>query len=99
MSEIKIHPVPAEVASHAHIDNETYQEMYRRSVEDPEGFWAEQAEEFVTWFKPWDTVMDVDYHKAHIRWFEGRQAQRLLQLRRPPPGEARRPDRDHLGKR
>ncbi len=32
--------------------------MYQRSVEDPNGFWAEQAKEFVTWSKPWDSVMD-----------------------------------------
>ncbi len=71
MSEVKTYPVESGVAFHAHIDNDRYLAMYQRSVEDPEGFWAEQAEEFVSWFKPWDKVMDVDYHKAHIRWFEG----------------------------
>ena len=71
MSEDKVYPVPAEVAARAHIDETRYNEMYKRSIEDPEGFWAEQAQEFVTWSKPWDTVMSVDYHKADIRWFEG----------------------------
>ncbi|MFT7533361.1 MAG: acetyl-CoA synthetase [Gammaproteobacteria bacterium] len=71
MSDIKTYPVPAEVSSRAHIDKQKYDEMYQHSITDPEGFWAEQAKEFVTWFKPWDKVMDVDYHKANIRWFDG----------------------------
>ncbi len=71
MSENKVYPVPSEVAKRAYIDEPKYNEMYKRSVEDPEGFWAEQAEEFVDWFKKWDRVMDYDFHKAQIRWFEG----------------------------
>ncbi len=71
MSEIKTYPVPADAAARAHADNDTYLAMYQRSVEDPEGFWAEQANVLVTWFKPWDTVMNVDYHSATIKWFEG----------------------------
>ncbi len=73
MSEEKVYPVPAEFAQQAHIDEATYHEMYRRSLDDPEGFWAEQAEKFVTWFKPWDKVLDWSYDKddLHIKWFEG----------------------------
>jgi len=71
MSEVHVYDVPADFAANAHIDEAKYQEMYQRSVNDPEGFWAEQAEEFVTWFKPWDKVTEHDYVKGHIRWFEG----------------------------
>ncbi|MDZ7751170.1 MAG: acetate--CoA ligase [Gammaproteobacteria bacterium] len=71
MTDEKIYEIPAATAARALIDEDRYQAMYRQSIEDPEGFWAEQAEEFVTWFKPWDRVLDWDYHKAHIRWFEG----------------------------
>ena len=70
MSE-KLYPVPAEAAAHAWINNDQYLAMYQRSVDDPEGFWAEQANQFVTWFKPWDKVLDWDFTKGHIRWFEG----------------------------
>ena len=75
MSEDRIYPVPAAVAARAHIDNDTYLEMYRRSVEDPEGFWAEQAGEFVTWFRKWDSVLDYSYDREdlHIKWFSGGQ--------------------------
>ena len=71
MSDAKLYPVPAEVAAAAWIDDAKYQEMYKQSVDDPEGFWAEQAKQFVTWFKPWDKVLDWDFTKGHIRWFDG----------------------------
>ena len=71
MSEQKIYPVAAEVAARAHLDSEQYRAMYQRSVDDPEGFWAEQADAFVSWFKPWDRVMEVDFQQAKIKWFEG----------------------------
>lgn len=45
--------------------------MYERSITDPEGFWGEKADEFVTWFKKWDRVMNCDYNTADIKWFEG----------------------------
>ncbi|MEX0899875.1 MAG: acetate--CoA ligase [Gammaproteobacteria bacterium] len=54
-----------------HINGATYRAMYERSVKDPEGFWAEQANEYIDWTKPWDRVLDWDYTKGHIRWFEG----------------------------
>jgi acetyl-CoA synthetase len=71
MSEGKTYNIPAAFADNAHLDEAQYEAMYKRSIEDPEGFWAEQAESFLTWDKTWDTVLDWDYHKGHIRWFEG----------------------------
>ncbi|MCA1804533.1 MAG: acetate--CoA ligase [Xanthomonadaceae bacterium] len=71
MSDVKVYPVPPEFAAHTHINREQAEAMYRRSVEDPEGFWAEQAELFLSWDKPWDKVLEWDFHRAHIRWFEG----------------------------
>ncbi|HRJ15153.1 MAG TPA: acetate--CoA ligase [Saprospiraceae bacterium] len=45
-----------------------YKEVYQRSVEDPEGFWAEQAETF-TWQKKWDKVVEWDFHNLDVKWF------------------------------
>ena len=72
MSE-KVYPVSAEIAAKAHIDAAKYDEMYQRSVDDPDGFWGEQANEFLTWSKPFDKVMDYSYDAddLHIKWFEG----------------------------
>ena len=63
--------IPAAVQGQTAIDPETYQQMYTRSVNDPEGFWAEQAEKQVDWFQKWDTVLEWDFHTADIKWFLG----------------------------
>ncbi len=75
MSEIKTYEVPAAIAAKAHINAEQYETMYKRSVEDPNGFWAEQAEKFVTWSKKFDKVMDFSFdpENLYIKWFEGGQ--------------------------
>jgi len=44
--------------------------MYKASVDDPEKFWAEQAEKNLTWYKKWDKVLDYDFHKPYIKWFQ-----------------------------
>jgi acetyl-CoA synthetase len=71
MSESKIYEVPAEIAARAHIKADQYQPMYDRSINDADKFWAEQAEQFLTWFKPWDRVQDWNFNEGKIRWFEG----------------------------
>ena len=47
-----------------------YKETYRRSVENPEGFWAEQAETF-TWANKWDSVLEWNFDQPDVRWFSG----------------------------
>ncbi len=73
MSDSKIYDIPQEIASHASITSEQYAQMYQHSIEQPDQFWAEQADQFLHWFKKWDTVSDFDFKKGHIRWFEGGQ--------------------------
>ncbi|MBU0656279.1 MAG: acetate--CoA ligase [Gammaproteobacteria bacterium] len=73
MSDVKTYPVPADFAAQANITAEQYAEMYQRSVDDPSGFWGEQAEQYLTWFKKWDTVLDWSFAQddLHINWFKG----------------------------
>ncbi len=71
MSDNTSYDIPSEFAQGAHLDAKQFQEMYTQSVTDPAGFWAAQAGEFLDWDKPWDNVLDWDYSKGHIRWFEG----------------------------
>jgi acetyl-CoA synthetase len=71
MTDTKHYDIPASFANNAHIDEAQYQAMYRQSVEDPSAFWAEQAKAFLSWDKRWETVLDWDFHKGHIRWFDG----------------------------
>jgi len=71
MTDTKHYDIPASFVKNAHIDEKQYLSMYQRSVEDPSAFWAEQAEAFLSWDKRWETVLDWDFHKGHIRWFDG----------------------------
>ena len=71
MSEVKIYPAPGALASAAHIGAELYAGMYERSINEPEAFWAEQAEQFVSWFRKWDKVQEWDFETVEIKWFSG----------------------------
>ncbi len=48
-----------------------YKDLYARSLDDPEGFWGEQADVYLTWDKKWDTVLRYDFSEAEIEWFGG----------------------------
>lgn len=71
MSEFPLHRVPQAWASSAYVDKETYQKMYQRSVTEPDAFWAEQAELFLTWERPWDVVSEYDFKRGFASWFTG----------------------------
>src|SRR5579863_7271146 len=49
---------------------EDYKEQYKRSVEDPEGFWADIANNF-TWKKKCDEVLDWNFKEPNVKWFSG----------------------------
>ena len=71
LNDIKVFKPNYRDAEKAHIPNmNAYQEMYDKSVKDPDGFWAKQAER-LDWMKKWDTVSNNDFTKAKISWFEG----------------------------
>jgi len=71
VSSVPTYDVPSNISGKTDIDFKQYQEMYRQSVDDPEGFWSEQAENFVSWFSKWDKVLDWDFNTAKIEWFKG----------------------------
>ncbi|MEO0997347.1 MAG: AMP-binding protein [Pseudomonadota bacterium] len=66
-----IYPVNDYFSDNGLIDKAGYADMYRRSVEDNENFWAEQAA-CIDWLKPFTKIKDVSYDRddLHIRWFE-----------------------------
>ena len=70
MSE-KSFPVSEDVAKHALVDQAKYQDMYKRSIDDPDGFWGEHGKR-IDWIKPYTKVMDCSYDPANvsIKWFE-----------------------------
>ena len=75
MHEFPLHKVPAELAENAHINREQYENLYRQSIAQPDAFWTEQAQQFLTWRKTWDTnnVCQYDFAKGEASWFSGAQ--------------------------
>ncbi|WP_280546116.1 acetate--CoA ligase [Halomonas sp. 11-S5] len=67
----KVYPVSDEFAAKAHADKATYEAMYQQSVDDPKGFWGEQAKR-LDWFKVPTKIKHTsfDSHNVDIRWFE-----------------------------
>ncbi|TXF90776.1 acetate--CoA ligase [Neolewinella aurantiaca] len=57
--------LPTQISSFEH-----YQSEYARSVENPEGFWAGEAETF-TWHKKWDNTLTWNFEGPEVKWFEG----------------------------
>ena len=58
--------------SNYHIKHlEEYFQVYNKSVNDPETFWGEIAEENFIWHKKWDNVLNWDFTKPEVKWFEG----------------------------
>ena len=69
MAEQKVYPVKQEIQAHAHIREAQYRAMYAASINQPEAFWSQQADEFLTWFQPWRKVTESNFHQGEAQWF------------------------------
>jgi len=70
MSEFTAHPVPAKFED-ANINAEKYSAMYQRSIDNPDGFWGDLANEFVSWDRTWEKVSTCDLKTGQAEWFSG----------------------------
>ncbi|WP_419210256.1 acetate--CoA ligase [Providencia manganoxydans] len=71
MTQITKHPVPAEIAENALINEQQYNTEYQLSIQNPEQFWGEKGK-IVDWIKPYTRVKNTSFDPGHIsiRWFE-----------------------------
>ncbi|MGV8081048.1 MAG: acetate--CoA ligase [Syntrophales bacterium] len=72
----EVYPVPEKIKKMAYISGrEAYDKIWKRSIDDPDGFWSEIAKEYVEWFKPFDKVMDYNFDikkgDIYVKFFEG----------------------------
>ena len=72
----EIYPIPEAAKKKAWVSGrDAYDKLWKRSVEEPEKFWAEIAEQQVTWFKKWDKVMDYNFDikegPIYVKFFDG----------------------------
>jgi acetyl-CoA synthetase len=67
----KSFPVSEAVAKHALVDHAKYEEMYARSIKDPDGFWSEHGKR-IDWIKPFTKVMNASFGPGDvsIKWYE-----------------------------
>ena len=71
MEEKRVFKPSKELSQQAYIKSMAqYNKIYRKSIDDPEGFWGEMAEE-LDWFKKWDKVLVQDFSDAKHQWFVG----------------------------
>ena len=71
MSEVHVYPVSDEYANNTNITKAQYKALYKQSIEDPDTFWSEQANQFLTWDKQWDKVREFDFKTGEASWFAG----------------------------
>ncbi len=96
LQENRTFPPSPDVVKRAYINAEQYQQMYDRSIKDPDGFWLEQAKA-LTWFKKptkgREYTWDTKGRKIEHTWFEDGQLNVSRQLPGPPPRRQGRPGR------
>jgi acetyl-CoA synthetase len=69
-----LYPVPESIKADSHADKAEYQRLYNWSIDDPEGFWAQQGQR-IDWVKPFSKVCNSNFSKQNteIKWFEDGQ--------------------------
>ncbi|MFC2013159.1 acetate--CoA ligase [Chloroflexota bacterium] len=71
MKEERVFIPAKEFSEKAHIKSlDEYRQIYDKSIKDPEGFWAEMAEQ-LDWYRKWDKVLLDDFANARHEWFVG----------------------------
>ena len=71
MHEKRVFYPPEELSKKAHIKSlEEYKKIYQKSLDDPETFWGEAAEQ-LDWYEKWDKVLIEDFAAGKHEWFVG----------------------------
>jgi acetyl-CoA synthetase len=69
LKESRTFPPSASFVAQANVSGpDAYAKLWQQAADDPEGFWAEQAES-LHWFRRWDRVLD--WQEPHAKWFVG----------------------------
>ncbi|MBN4053512.1 acetate--CoA ligase [Haliea sp. AH-315-K21] len=71
MSEQHIYPVSEDSKANSHLSLEEYSSLYKQSIDDPETFWANQANLFLDWVQPFSKVYQGDMKEGKFQWFNG----------------------------
>lgn len=70
LKETRVFPPPAAFQAQAHLKSmQEYEQLWQKAKDDPEGFWAAQAESMLTWSRKWDKVLE--WNEPFAKWFVG----------------------------
>ncbi len=71
MSEQHTYPVSAAAKANSHLSFDEYTSLYQQSINDPDSFWSSQAQQFLDWIEPFDSVYEGDMEQGKFQWFGG----------------------------
>ena len=66
----KIYDIPSAIKKASSITTEEYEDLYKKSIEDPNTFWEEQAKKYLQWDSKWTNISEKDFSKGRISWFK-----------------------------
>jgi acetyl-CoA synthetase len=70
MEESRVFEPSEEIKKHAYLSMEDYKKLYQKSIDKPDEFWGEMADQ-LEWFKKWEKVCEWDFNKPELKWFVG----------------------------
>ena len=71
MSKERVYNPPQSILENSNISDSEFEELYKKSLENPDQFWSEQAEIYLDWDQRWSQVQETNIEKGEITWFKG----------------------------
>ena len=70
MNKEKIYKPPQSILENSNISETEFNKLYKKSLENPEEFWADQADLYLDWDEQWTKVKEIDIERGQITWFK-----------------------------
>ena len=71
MNKERIYNPSQSILENSNISSSEFEELYKKSLENPDQFWSEQADKYLDWYQRWTQIQETDVKKGEIAWFKG----------------------------
>jgi len=71
MNKERIYNPSQSILENSNISSSEFEELYKKSLENPDQFWSEQADKYLDWDQRWTQIQETDIKKGEIAWFKG----------------------------
>ena len=71
MNKERVYNPPQSILENSNISDSEFEELYKKSLENPDQFWSEQADIYLDWDQRWSQVQETNIEKGEIAWFKG----------------------------